>query len=590
MINRFLRHFWHPTDRTWMMMGVGSSALNKVFDMMPPVLTGWIIDSVSGNPPWVLKMSVGTLPPLESAMVLSGVAVLIFGLESVFQWGYHVSFATLAQRLVHRIRMQVLGHMQTREMAFFDRHRLGDTLATVTDDVSQLERFITNGLNEWIQLGVLVVVSIIIMVSISWQLAAVAFLPIPIIVWGSLWYQRQMVPRFLAVRDRVGELNARLENWISGMVVVKSFTAEPLEHARATEASKAVMTANRSVITMMALYIPVIRLAVVGGFAGVLLIGSYWVLTDKGVLSLGELVLFAMLTERLLWPVTRLGSTFDELERSNASATRIERVLVPTTVTEVATPHRPSQVMGQLCFQGVSFSYPTAMATPVLHRLDLDIQAGSMVGIAGATGCGKSTLVKLLLRFYDPQQGAIYLDGVPIDQWAIRSLRQSIALVSQDVYLFHGTIYDNIAYGMPHATPEQVEAAARCAALHDVVTQFEQGYHTIVGERGIRLSGGQRQRLSIARAVLKNAPVLVFDEATSSVDTETEEAIQRQFATVTQGKTAIVIAHRLSTIRHADRIVVLHQGAVAEDGSHVALLRQGGIYARLWATQVGHHS
>lgn len=590
MINRFLRAFWVPSDRVWMMMGVGSSVLNRVFDMMPPVLTGWIIDSVSGNPPWVLTASVGVLSPLASAMVLSGLAVFIFGLESVFQWGYHWSFATLAQRLVHRIRMHVLGHMQQREMAFFDTHRLGDTLATVTDDVAQLERFITNGLNEWIQLGVLLVVSVIIMLSISWQLALVAFFPIPVIVMGSLWYQRQMAPRFLAVRDRMGALNARLENWISGMVVVKSFTAEPMEHARATEASKAVMLANRSVISMMALYVPVIRMAVVVGFAGVLLIGSYWVLTGKGVLSLGELVLFAMLTERLLWPVTRLGATFDELERSNASATRIDRVLVPSAVTEVTTPHRPSQVMGHLVFQGVSFSYPTAIGIPVLQGFSLDIKPGSVVGIAGATGCGKSTLVKLLLRFYDPQQGTILLDGVPIDQWAIRSLRHSIALVSQEVYLFHGTIYDNIAYGFPHATPEQVESAARCAAFHDVVTQFEQGYHTIVGERGIRLSGGQRQRLSIARAVLKNAPVLVFDEATSSVDTETEEAIQRQFATVTQGKTAIVIAHRLSTIRHADRIVVLNQGMVAEDGSHAALLRQGGLYARLWATQVGHHA
>ena len=569
-------------------MGVGSSVLNKVFDMMPPVLTGWIIDSVSGNPPWVLTISLGVLSPLQSAMVLSGLAVFIFGLESVFQWGYQFSFATLAQQLVHRIRMQVLGHMQQREMAFFETHRLGDTLATVTEDVSQLERFINNGINEWIQLLVLLVVSVMIMVSISWQLAVVAFLPIPIIIAGSLWYQRQMAPRFLAIRDRVGELNGRLENWISGMAVVKSFTAEPMEHAKATESSQAVMLANRSAIAIIALYVPVIRMAVVLGFAGVLLIGSYWVLTGQGVLSLGELVLFAMLTERLLWPVTRLGATFDELERSNASAKRIDRVMAPSMVTEVASPHLPPQVIGKIGFNGVSFAYPTALSNPVVQGLELQIEAGTVVGIAGATGCGKSTLIKLLLRFYDPQVGSISLDGVPINQWSIRSLRQSIALVSQDVYLFHGTIYENIAYGLPHATPDQVEAAARCAAFHDVVCQFERGYQTIVGERGIRLSGGQRQRLSIARAVLKNAPILVFDEATSSVDTETEEAIQRQFAMVTKGKTAIVIAHRLSTIRHADRIVVLNNGRVTEDGSHMSLLRLGGTYARLWSTQVGH--
>jgi len=397
-----------------------------------------------------------------------------------------------------------------------------------------------------------------------------------------------MAPRFLAIRDRVGELNGRLENWISGMPVVKSFTAEPMEHAKATEASQAVLLANRSAISIIALYVPVIRMAVVLGFAGVLLIGSYWVLTGQGVLTLGELVLFAMLTERLLWPVTRLGATFDELERSNASAKRIDRVMVPSMVTEVASPHSPPHVIGKIGFNGVSFAYPTAMANPVLQGLELQIEAGTVVGIAGATGCGKSTLIKLLLRFYDTQAGSIFLDGVPINQWSIRSLRQSMALVSQDVYLFHGTIYENIAYGLPHATPDQVEEAARCAAFHDVICQFEKGYQTIVGERGIRLSGGQRQRLSIARAVLKNAPILVFDEATSSVDTETEEAIQRQFAMVTKGKTAIVIAHRLSTIRHADRIVVLNNGRVTEDGAHMALLRLGGTYARLWATQVGH--
>ncbi|NBV83635.1 ABC transporter ATP-binding protein, partial [bacterium] len=340
-------------------------------------------------------------------------------------------------------------------------------------------------------------------------------------------------------------------------------------------------------IGVSAMYTPLIRMGVVMGFAGVLMVGSYWVLSGRGILTVGELVLFAMMTERLLWPMTRLGTTMDDLERAKASIRRIVSVLdTPSQIQEPAVPTEMDCITGAVEFKGVNFKYPNGMS--VLNTMSFSIAAGQTIGIAGRTGCGKSTLIKLLMRFYDATSGAVLIDGVDVRQFPIRQLRESVALVSQDVYLFHGSIFENIAYGKAGVSLAEVEAVARQAELHDFVVTLPHGYDTIVGERGIRLSGGQRQRLSIARALIKHAPIMVFDEATSSVDTETEKEIQANLNRLTAGKTALIIAHRLSTIRNADRILVVEQGRVAEQGTHDELIRiPNGIYADLWATQVG---
>ena len=585
------RFFAYLSPYQWhLRWAISSSILNKIFDLMPPLLVGWVIDTVRGTPPFWMHWFTRSQDAFYLAAFLSGLAVLIFFFESLFQWAYQHSFMTLAQRVQHRLRMDTYHHLQHREMAYFENHRLGETLAIVNDDVNQMERFLNTGLNEILQVVVLMLMSGAIMLSISWQLALIGMLPIPIILWGSVTYQRLIAPRYKAVREAVGKLNSRLENNISGIMVIQSFGAEKFEEKRVEAASETYQQVNRHAILLSARYVPLIRMAVVAGFAGVLLVGSYWVLQGNGILTVGELVLFAMLTERLLWPLTRLGGTLDDYERAMASCQRIFQIIdTPSAIREVADPVVIPHPKGDIRLQNVSFAYgqPEDNSPPVLHNISLHIQPGEIIGIAGKTGCGKSTLVKLLMRFYDPSQGEILIDGHDIRQRQLQHLRQSIALVSQDIYLFHGSIFDNIAYAHPQASRESVLAAAQQAALHDFVQTLPQGYETIVGERGIRLSGGQRQRLSIARAILKNAPIMIFDEATSAVDTETEKVIHDNLTNIIKGKTAILIAHRLSTIRHAHRILVLAQGRIAETGTHDTLRAQNGIYAELWRIQTG---
>ncbi|MEM7039088.1 MAG: ABC transporter ATP-binding protein, partial [Bacteroidota bacterium] len=285
-------------------------------------------------------------------------------------------------------------------------------------------------------------------------------------------------------------------------------------------------------------------------------------------------------------PITRLGQTLDDYERAKASARRVFGLLdVEPAIQDGEKAGEKGRFEGAIAFDDVRFAYNEAL--PILRGLSMDIPAGATIGVAGTTGSGKSTLIKLLLRFYDIQSGEIRLDDTNITDFRLTDLRRNIALVSQDTYLFHGTIAENIAYGHPEARPADIERAAKIAQLHAFVAQLPDGYGTLVGERGIKLSGGQRQRLSIARAILKDAPILILDEATSAVDTETERAIQQNLAHFAEGRTAIVVAHRLSTIRHADRIIVLHEGRVAESGRHDDLIASGGIYADLWNVQTG---
>jgi len=495
----------------------------------------------------------------------------------------------LAQRVQHDLRLEAYQRIQAREMAFFEDHRLGEILAMLNDDVNQLERFLNTGFNELLQLAVLVVFSVAVMTPLSWRLTLVGMGPIPLILWGSLLYQRRVSPRYRRVRAGVGGLAARLENNISGIQVVQSFTAEAFETERVRAVSEEYRQANFAAIRLSALYTPLIRMAIVMGFAGVLLVGSYWVLDGSGTITAGQLVLFAMMTERLLWPLTRLGSTLDDYERAMAAARRTFGLLdTPPAIRDPARPRSLGRVRGEVAFERVAFQYPRGAADgAVLREVSFGIAPGETLGVAGPTGAGKSTLVKLLLRFYDVTGGAVRIDGRDVRELTLEELRHNIALVSQDVYLFHGTIRENIAYRTRDVPQAAVERAAALAQLHGFVAGLPRGYDTLVGERGVKLSGGQRQRLSIARAILKDAPILVLDEATSAVDTETERAIQQNLRRITRGRTALVIAHRLSTIRHADRILVLTDGRVAEEGRHDQLVARGGIYADLWHVQSG---
>lgn len=569
------------------------SVLNKILDLMPPVLVGWVIDSVRREPPRWIAALVGTDDAMTLAAFLAVLGVGIFGFESLFQWLYQRGFMRLAQRVQHSLRTDAYDQIQRREIEFFENHRMGETMAMLNDDVNQLERFLNSGFNDLLQLVVLFLFAGAVLFGTSWQLALLGMIPVPMVLWGSLFYQRLIAPRYKRVREAVGALSSRLENNIAGIMVIKSFTAEAFESERVRAASEEYRAANDAAIGLSAVYVPLIRMAIALGFGGVLLVGSYWVLQGKGVLTVGELVLFSMMIQRMLWPLTRLGVTLDEYERAKASARRTFGLL--NTPSRIQNPAQPvplgsgggGRVEGRVEFDAVDFHYSNG--APVLNQLTLSIKPGETIGFAGATGTGKSTLIKLLLRLYDTTGGAVRVDGVDVQRARLADLRRSVGLVSQDVYLFHGTIAENIAYGANGAERDKIEHAARMAHLHEFIVSLPQGYDTIVGERGIKLSGGQRQRLSIARCILKDAPIMVLDEATSSVDTETEREIQQNLAEITRGKTALVIAHRLSTIRQADRILVLKDGRIAEEGHHDDLIAREGTYADLWHIQSGDY-
>ena len=562
---------------------IGFSVANKVLDLAPPILVAWLVDSVTGHAPgWMPGLGVVELFPQIVCLAL--LTLGIFGLESLTQWAYAYRFLTIAQDMQHRLRVDAYECVQAREIRFFEEHRLGHTLALLNDDVNQLERFLNNGFNEIVQLGVLVVFAGVVLFGINPGLAALGLVPLPIIVWGSLRFSRALEPRYRAVRASVGEVATRLENNIGGMLVIKSFTAERYETARVAAASRGYRDANYAAIKLNAVFIPIIRMGIAVGFASIIVLGGWFVMQDA--LTAGELVLFCMMVQRLLWPMTRLGQTFDEYQRAKASGRRIFTLLdTPSGVRDPDQPQPMARALGNIAFDRVVFQYRDR--EPVLKGLSLTVQPGEMVGIAGTTGAGKSTLIKLLLRLYDVSAGAIRIDGIDVRNIRQHDLRRQIALVSQDVFLFHGTVRENIAYPGVDASVDDIVEASRRAQLHEFIADLPAGYDTIVGERGIKLSGGQRQRLSIARALLKNAPILVLDEATSSVDTETERLIQQNLADLTAGRTALVIAHRLSTIRHADRIIVIRDGRVEEEGHHDDLIVHGGTYADLWAVQSG---
>jgi ATP-binding cassette subfamily B protein len=458
-------------------------------------------------------------------------------------------------------------------------------MAVLNDDVNQLERFLDLGANEVILTASNVLLVGLAFFVISPTIALLAFLPIPIIIVGSLRYQRSLEKRYDAVRAAAGRIADTLTNNLGGITTIKAFTAEQREVDRVTIDSKAYSDANGEAIRYSSAFIPLIRMAILAGFTMTLLVGGR--ATLNGDLDVGLFSSLVYMTQRLLWPLTRLGETLDLYQRAMASCRRIFGVLEVAPSIQPGTRELALPVRGAVRFDGVRFDYGVGAVGEVLQGFDLDIAPGETHAIVGATGAGKSTIVKLLLRLYEPTHGAISIDSIPIDELTFGSLRGSIGFVSQDVFLFQGTVRENLTYGRPDATDEDVVRAATLAEAHTFILALPDGYDTIVGERGQRLSGGQRQRLTIARAILRDPAILVLDEATSAVDNETEAAIQRSLARVSAGRTTVVIAHRLSTVRHAHRIHVLEAGRVIEAGTHEDLVEQGGLYAALWRVQTG---
>lgn len=554
------------------------SILNKLLDLAPPLLIGLAVDVVVERQDSYL--ATWYPEPNTQLYVLGALTLLIWGGESVFEFLFERRWRELAQQIQRELRSEVYAHIQKLNARWFTEQQTGDLLATLSDDINQLERFFNVGFNHIIQLVTTTLTVSFVFFYTAPRVAWWAMLPIPIIIWGSFWFQREIKPRYTLVRKRAADISAQLSHTLQGMEEVKSFTAESREIDRLDHLSEAYVEANRSAISLSAAFTPLIRMAIVLGFLATLIYGGH--LTLEGDLEVGVYSVLVFLTQRLLWPLTRLGETVDLYQRAMASAERSFALL--DTEPE---PHRglglvePHSLTGEIELRDLSFSYEGG--EPLFKSLNLRCSAGQVTAIVGATGSGKSSLVKLILGFDRPQAGDVWVDGIPLAELELSSWRRCVGLVSQRVYLFEGSLMENIRYGKPEANDEEVYRVAELAGVSRFVATLREGFQTRVGEGGIRLSGGERQRVSIARALLKNPAVLILDEATSAVDPYTESEIQRALDEFCANRTVLVIAHRLNTIMHADQIVVIDKGRVTERGTHQELLELSGAYAKLCA-------
>lgn len=583
-LRRLVQHYRRYRRR--LIAATSFSILNKVFDLAPPLLIGAAVDVVvKQEESFIASIGITDVGHQLTALALG--TLVIWALESLFEYLHGVYWRNLAQSIQHDLRVEAYSHVQRLDLAYFEDRSTGGLMAILNDDVNQLERFLDGGANDLLQVGTTVVVIGFIFFWLEPSVAALAFLPMPFVLWGSFWFQRKIAPRYAVVRERVGSLNSLLSNNIGGIATIKSFTAEDYEVGRVAEESGSYQDSNRAAIRLSAAFSPLIRMVIVCGFVMTLILGGHAAL--EGSLAVGAYSVMIFLTQRLLWPLTRLGQTVDLYQRAMASTKRVLDLLAtPIRVRSGSDALSSRDVEGEVEFDSVHFAYQNG--APVLRDLSLRARAGETIALVGSTGSGKTSIMKLLLRFYEPQSGEIRLDGKNLADIQLQDLRSAIGFVSQDVFLFHGSVRDNIRYGSRDATDEQIRAAAETAEAHDFIAALPDGYDTVVGERGQKLSGGQRQRISIARAVLKDPPVLVLDEATSAVDNETEAAIQRSLARICVGRTTILVAHRLSTIRHAHQIYVLRDGVVAESGHHDELVARDGIYAGLWRVQTGERT
>ena len=562
------------------------SVLNTFFDILPEAIIGLAVNVVVYKKESFLgHWGIGNV--FHQLLLLVALMFIIFCLESVFEYFYAILWRDLAQKIQHDLRTEVYDHIQSLPMAYYASISTGRLLSIINDDINQLEHFLDDKVHDFIQLVSGTVIIGAIFFYLSPTIACISLIPIPLVFWIAFKFQHFIMPRYSKVREAASHIATRLTNNILGMATIKSYAAQKYELKRVAHESEKYVQANHAVNVISSLFVPIVRMAIILGFLGAMVLGGFYVI--NGSLGAGAYTVLVFQTQRLIWPFARLAEMTDLYQRAMASVQRVLDLLeVPVTIRSGQQALPSDNVRGEIRFNDVSFAY--AGGATILKNLSFSIPAGHTVAFVGPTGSGKTTLIKLLLRFYDPTQGVITLDGIDSKEYKLNDLRRAIGLVSQDFFLFEGTVAENIAYGTFDASRDAIINAAQIAEAHEFIKELPQGYDTIVGERGQKLSGGQRQRISIARAVVKNPPIFIFDEATSAVDNETEAAIQRSLEKISHDHTMIIIAHRLSTIRHAHTIFVLDKGVIIESGSHEDLVHRDGLYAALWRVQTGEHS
>jgi len=593
-----LRLFREYGSRYPVPMGVAlvSNVVSPLSGLVPAFLLSFAIDALFNQ-----TKGFTTLPFLPDAwlptglegqmLFISALFVVVYTLNAFLTWLGSWGWAVFAENVQHAVRTDVYDKMQRLGMEFFSDKQTGELMSILSSDVNRLEGFLNGWVGRILNIAVQVGGITIILLLTNWQLALIALLPTPLLTLVSHLFVKKVRPMYREARQTYGDLASRLENNLSGIEVVKSFTTERFESDRVRDSSQEHMDARWGARRWGVRFGPSLTLINGYGYALVFVVGGWWVMFGapgplSGALSIGNLVLFLQYTQQIQGPMSQAGQLLNNYERVKASA---ERVLVlmdhPLSIPEDDDATDLDDPDGDVAFEDVSFSYPGA-DEQALEDVSFDVEAGEMIGLVGPTGSGKSTLMKLLMRFYDTNEGAVRVDGHDVRDLTIPSLRGSIGYVSQEPFLFPGTIRENIRYGM-EASEDEIEAVAQRANADEFIEALEDGYDTEVGQRGDKLSGGQRQRIAIARVLLKDPEILILDEATSHVDNETEVLIQRSLEELVAERTTFAIAHRLSTVRNADRILVLEDGEIVERGPHEDLLEEAGLYANLWRVQVG---
>ena len=560
------------------------SVLNKIFDLAPEILIGITVDLIVERKDSFVA-SLGFESITSQIIFLSISTFFIWSLESLFQYLYSINWRNISQNVEHYIRLDAYDHVQKLDLSWYENENIGNITAILNDDVNQLERFLDSGINSIIQIIISTIVVGAVFFYISPLIACIAIMPIPIILIIAFFFQKNLNPRYQAVRNAAGNISTTVFNNLLGIQTIKSFIQEKTEKERLREISQDYQTKNKHAIKLSSAFVPIVRMGVLSGFLGTMILGAFMAL--NGEIGVGSFSVLVFLTQRFLWPFTRLGEIVDQFERAMASTYRILNLInTPIKIKNLLKPEKIDDFMSPIIFDNIDFSYDDEQI--IFNNLNLNVNPGELIGIVGSTGAGKTTIAKLLLRFYDPKSGSIKIGNTDIKNISTSDLRKNIGFVSQEIFLIDGSIKENILYSHMGYDEKALIDAAKKSQAHEFISKLPNGYDTLVGERGQKLSVGQKQRLAIARAIYKNPPILIFDEATSAVDNLTERLIQEAISEISKGRTTIVIAHRLSTIRHADRIIVIDNSKIIEDDKHDNLVEiDNGFYANLWKIQTG---
>jgi len=551
-----------------MFFAILGAAISIAVPLLVRFITGKVVYWDSGEALRTIALIVGAMLALMFVEMYCNYFMTYYG---------HI----MGARIEYRMRNQIFSHYQKLSFSFFDDQKVGHLMSRVTNDLFDISELLHHGPEELTVSAIKLLGSLAVLLLINWRLALIAFLPVPFMLWFAIKYNKKMKTAFVQNRARIGEINATMEDSLSGIRVVKSFANEDIEIKKFKAGNARFVESKTNSYHYMATYHTVLN--AMTSFITIAVVGAGAVLAVYKLVGLSDLLVFLLYVSNFTEPIKKLVFVTETFQNGLSGYDRFyEMISIEPDIADAQDAQELGDIRGDIRFENVSFRY--AGGDSVFEKLDLFVPAGDYVALVGPSGVGKTTLCSLIPRFYEVSGGSISIDGHDIRSVTTKSLRDHIGIVQQDVYLFAETVMDNIRYGKPDATDEQVVEAAKKADAHEFIMSLSDGYDTDIGQRGLKLSGGQKQRLSIARGFLKNPPILIFDEATSALDNESEHVVQVSLEKLAASRTTFVIAHRLSTIHNAKRILVLTQNGIAQEGTHAELMEKGGLYKSLYNT------